>query len=184
MDRLVWLFQAVRSNGLFWLREAVVLAPGSFSPSQRWLLATWLAIWLARHRRRPVTNSSPSSSPARARQRARCSFDRVLSAAAVWQAVLVVLARMAMIAVLAVASADRSRLFAQLVPALLQPMRPRRPSMAVTMVSGDEDGGRLTGDDVELGDDGVAGSLACQEISQDLDRSATMSECGAHPDRP
>ena len=33
--------------------------------------------------------------------------------------------------------------------------------MAVTMVSGDEDGSRLTGDDVELGDDGVAGCLAC-----------------------
>jgi len=64
-------------------------------------------------------------------------------------------------AVLAVASADRSRLIAQLVPALFQPMRPRRPSMAVTMVSGDEDGSRLTGDDVELGDDGVAGCLAC-----------------------
>lgn len=141
---------------LFWLFQAVVLAPGSFSPSQRWLLATRLAIWLARHRRRPVTNSSPSSSLARARQRVQSPrlgewWSLVATA---WLAVL------AMKAVLAVASADRSRLIGQLVPALFQPMRPRRPSMAVTMVSGDEDGGRLAGDDVELGDDGVAGCLA------------------------
>ena len=61
-ERLLWLFQAVAER-LFWLFQAVALALGSFSPSQRLRLARWLAIWLARHRCRPATNSSPSSFP-------------------------------------------------------------------------------------------------------------------------